>query len=43
MVSLCAEAMSIIPECGLENASLVISMALKHALVENGIDESTIK
>ena len=25
MVSLCAEAMSIIPECGLENASLVIS------------------
>ena len=43
MVSLCAEAMSIIPECGLENASLVISMALKHALVENGIDESTIE
>ena len=35
MVSLYAEAMSIIPECGLENASLVISMALKHALVEN--------
>jgi len=43
MVSLCAEAMSIIPECGLENASLVISMALKHALVENGIDESTVE
>jgi hypothetical protein len=43
MVSLCAEAMSIIPECGLENASLVISLALKHALIENGIDLSTIE
>jgi hypothetical protein len=43
MVSVCAEAMSIIPECGLENASLVISMALKHALVENGIDENTVE